>query len=615
LTKKQFLHIIYVVYFTKQKMEKLKKLWLIVLWLFLWINFTYANNYEYANLDITADVLVDWTIKVREIFTTNFHEQKHWIFRTIPLNYKVWNNNFHIDISDINVVWKNYETTKENWEIIIKIWDANKYEYGTVIYPISYTVYWLIRNFSWEWYAELYRNIVWNKFDTSIGKVKATINLPKTYTWFKSSDFLITTDWKSKTVEWFGWKVDRSNWKKIIITYNKKLPAYNWITLAIKFPNNYFEFDHKKQEKLIGNAKNWTIWILKAIKSLSFENNPWLFLTIIFMMFISPFMGVAGEIKRHKNKINLKTGKLKWEFAEKYKVIIQYTPPKWLNSAEVWLLLHRREEIKDLFSLIYKWTAEWLIRIDGDVSYESWKSKINNVYVKKIKEIPETAPEFEKNFFHSFIENDTQYISYYKKDLSKELEMLKEHGINMWRFEKEKRYDKLWLLIFLIITVCCIINPELAILVFWLSVIWTCFYSLEYSWKLQETDKWAELIAHILWYWEFLIACDEQQLKTFLKQDPLYFDKVLPYAVAMWIDTEFLEKIRPIMKEYNITPNWYSWDIDNMDSLLTTTYSAWRNCTYNSDKWFSWWSSFDSGWGGGWFSSGWGWWGWGGGSR
>ena len=51
-------------------------------------------------------------------------------------------------------------------------------------------------------YAELYWNLVGYDFDTNIDKVKAEIILPRTYTWFTADDFLITTDWKSKTIDW-----------------------------------------------------------------------------------------------------------------------------------------------------------------------------------------------------------------------------------------------------------------------------------------------------------------------------------------------------------------------------------------------------------------------------
>jgi hypothetical protein len=44
--------------------------------------------------------------------------------------------------------------------------------------------------------------------------------------------------------------VDIKN-SKITITYNKVLDFREGITLSIKFPNDYFQFDHQKQQAVL----------------------------------------------------------------------------------------------------------------------------------------------------------------------------------------------------------------------------------------------------------------------------------------------------------------------------------------------------------------------------
>ena len=252
----------------------MKKFWLFILGLFLLFlvcNFSQAKDYEYTNLNITANILNDWTINVKEDFAANFFVNKHWIIRDIPLNYSVDWKKFHIEISNIKVQWKKFTTSKSNWERHIKIWDANKTVIWEQNYPISYTTYWLIRNFSWMWYAELYWNLVWYDFDTNINKIRAELILPKIYTWFTKDDFLITTDWSTKTVREFNWNVDRSSWDKIIITYDKVLEKWEWITLAVKFPKDYSVFDHDRQASLLW--KVGTAWA--DLSSDSVSNFSW----------------------------------------------------------------------------------------------------------------------------------------------------------------------------------------------------------------------------------------------------------------------------------------------------------------------------------------------------
>lgn len=587
----------------------IRSLFVFVFFVPVFISYTNASDYKYTNLDINADVLIDWTINVKETYTADFLVKKHGIFRTIPLNYSVDWNKFHIDISNINVVWKKFTTKRSRGERTIKIWDPDKYVYWKVDYPISYTVYGLIKNFSGMWYSELYWNIVGHQFDTSIWNVTAVINLPKSYTWFESSDFLITADWLTKTVEQFQWTVDWTNSDKIIITYDKWLAAYHWITLAVKFPNNYFKFDDSKQAKLLWDARIWISWIVWAIRSffanINIRENIESIFWILLFVFIAPLVILFKALQvKHESKINLRKYNLKWEFADKYKVIVQYAPPKWLNSAEVWLLLHRKAEIKDLFSLIYKRAAEWLIEIDADISSTRLKIRLfNSIRIKKLKEIWDSAPEFEKIFFDSFMYKDEVDVLNYDIKHFDDLNNLKNHWINMWWFILNKNS----MFIAIIVIVSLIFMFLLPIFWILIAIILCLIFWKRLNTKLKETEKWAELIAHILWYRQFVVACDEMQLRTFLAQDPLYFDKTLPYAVVFWVETEFLKKITPIMEEYNITPTWYSWDLTNIGYCISSTNIAWTQSVYTESSWFSSWSSF---WWWGWgFSGGWGWWG------
>ena len=592
----------------------MKKLWLFILWLFTvffaW-NFSIANNdYEYTNLNIYAHILEDWTINVTENFTADFHVNKHGIIRVIPLNYTPGGYAFHIDISNINVSWKKFTTSKSNWEIEIKIWDADRTVNWIQTYPISYSAYGLIRNYSWNGYAELYWNLVWNDFDTSINNVKAEIILPKAYTGFTPDDFMITVDWKTTSIYDFQWLIDWGWWDRIIISYDRWLSSYQWITLAIKFPNNYFTFDHNKQSKLAGYAKNsfWeSIWFAILIPI-------WIIVLIIFSWIkrikdgISLFSGLTGN----KSEIDRKSGKLKWDFAKQFPVIVQYEPPKWVNSAEAWLLVHRGAKPKDMLSLVYKWATEWLIKLSFEE--DGWwifKKASKNVIITKIMDINPESPAYEKDFFRALVRGERSKISENSNLYSKlSLSDLENYWRKSWWFTGGK--NKGWLTTIWFITLI-ILASFLENTIPWIVPI--CFigffaiaiYSSAAS-QLKETEEWAKLISHVLWYKEFLAACDENKLKLFLQQDPLYFDKILPYAVAFWLDTELIRKMEPIMQEMNIKSSWYDWDIHNIYYINKTISSSAINSVaphYDSGSWFSGWSSF-----GGWFSSWWGgWWG------
>ena len=49
----------------------------------------------------------------------------------------------------------------------------------------------------------------------------------------------------------------------------------------------------------------------------------------------------------------------------------------------------------------------------------------------------------------------------------------------------------------------------------------------------------------------FIKSCDENKIKLLLKEDPLFVDRTLPYATAFGLETEFLNKISPLRKDWN----------------------------------------------------------------
>ena len=584
-------------------MKKFRLFILRLFTVFFTCNFTQAKDYEYTNLDIVANILSDWTTNVNEDFTANFFVNKHWIIRDIPLNYSVEWKDFHIEVSNIDVQWKNFTTSKNNWNIEIKIWDANRTLIWEQDYPISYSTYWLIRNFSWIWYAELYWNLVGYKFATNINKIRAELILPKIYTWFTKDDFLITTDGTTKTIDWFGWTVDWSRWNKIIITYDKWLSAFQGITLAIKFPNNYFEFDHNRQAELVG--KVWINFFDNLLNS-SWFPYIWFFALLFGSFFV--FALIQKLFKKLVSSLKDKTWSLKWYFTEQSPVVVQYEPPKWINSAEAWLLLHNKAQVKDLLSLIYKRASEWLITISLEKTEGSIFSKSKDIVIlSKIRNITENAPDYEKNFFKFLIRWEKNKI---EKSMSLYdslgLYALENYGEKEWRFKSDKNK---WVFVLWLVLIFFFLNSILQAYSFlWVLLFWGCVFWMRFLWILgkQKTEKWAKLISHILWYKEFLSACDENKLRLFLDQDSLYFDKILPYAVAFWLETELLKKIEPIMKEMNIRSTRYNWDFSAMyliDDIISS--AAEHSVSYSSSGWFSGWSSF---W---WGFSSW-WWGWGG---
>ncbi len=637
------------------KIKLLKKIWIFSLFsiaVLFFSNHVLANNeYEYTNLDITANILEDGTINVNEDFTANFFVNKHWIIRDIPLNYSVWWKDFHIDVSNIDVQWKKFTTSKNNWNIEIKIWDIGRTVIWKQNYPISYSTYWLIRNFSWMWYAELYWNLVGHDFDTNINKVKAELILPK-YNKFSKDDFLITVDWATKTVDEFKWNVNWSDWNKIIITYDKWLSAFQWITLAVKFPNDYFQFNHKKQSELIWH--HWLdfevnlfniidFWIRKIIIAL------FLISIIIFFCKKSPEYKESqmGKLLNSENSFawytevsnskiddsKIKESIIKKELNNENPIVVRYEPPEWINCAEAGMLYNAILEPTDLTSLVYKRTIEWLISIQID--NDTWFSTVRRFIMTKLKDIDEKCPQYEKDFFNALLPKDINSKKAVSTtsdfDIVWSLKSLRNYWkskwwVTVWNFNLKifnfKNLNNIifWLILFWI-SLFEWISVKVALIISTFFCLVSIFTSTSSDHPTQKkiylTTEWKVIASQIIWYAQFIQMCDENKLRLFLKQDPTFFDKTLPYAVAFWFETQFIKKITPILEELDMRPSRYEWNINEIDYIARVVRDMIRSqefrrekekhSSYDSNSWFSSWSSF--GW---WFSSGWGggwWWG------
>jgi len=824
-----------------------KKIWFFSLFVgIVFWNVAFAWDFDITNYDVNAKIRIDGTIDVNEKIDVYFYQSMHGIERFFPKYYEVWDLEFQVFYDNIKVNSDNYQILDYDDEKDARIWDADILVNWERNYDIDYSTYWLIRNFSWMWYSELYWNVIWYDWWNNINKTKIQISLPKSYTWFTKDDFLISAGYSdSFDIDDFPWEIswDENN---IYITYDKNLSYYEGITLAVKFPNNYFEYDHEKQAslfvgytrdfriqnyKLYWNiSKTWNItfkndieleilnenpfirWLLpyryqvdgsnyliklkdisinwkevkwdeydttesyKVLDSKNFswvskisadysiyglvrpfsgsfsdwthnlyatsgDFNEWAYrlylglpvldlnedienlelsleipggcstiyledvyvnlwdwfvnmrefnenygniwckddkLTLVYSWWIDDYGSIQLNINFVKWTFDLDeelldalaaVGNGQFYFGDKFnlpsvlfliwmlifgwrfgifmnkrydskckndKYIVQYDTPKWVEPPEAGILIDDKLDPKDITSLIYRWASNRYIKICAE------DDKNKKFYIKKLKDLPKDAKEYQKNLFNKIFSNwddfhfsanknkFTSYLTQTEKELTKYVDgenwfttTLSNVKLNAYSF---KSWTKSW--------------------IFWVAVIWWLGYCFTVTWinetlnsvrswmkfifrvwliwiiclyrnreKEQWTKKWIELRRHCLWYKDFLHKVDKKKIEELTKQDPLFVEKSLPYAVVFGIETSFIKKITPEML------SWYDGDMSSLLSSVnyisnfarTSSYSSFGGYSssggysYSSSSWHSWGSSFSSGW----FHSWWGWGGWG----
>src|SRR4030042_1357387 len=176
-------------YKTKKNYSTLKKIFFLLssfLFFISSISFALAQNSVSVEriISFSGEIKVnfDSTIDVKENITYDFGEnQKHGIFRFIPVKYKARGGNFNLRVSNIKITDENgapynFTTTYEGDNIKFQIGDADKLVSGEKNYVISYVIRRAVNYFSDH--DELYWNFTGDQWPVPIESASVIVTLP-----------------------------------------------------------------------------------------------------------------------------------------------------------------------------------------------------------------------------------------------------------------------------------------------------------------------------------------------------------------------------------------------------------------------------------------------------
>lgn len=240
----------------------------------------------------------------------------------------------------------------------------------------------------------------------------------------------------------------------------------------------------------------------------------------------------------------------------RHKVVIQYTPPKWLSPSEVGFLYHRKFQSTDLDAMLYDWAYKWYISIKNSNTYRT---------ITNIKTL-QSEKEYEWYCWHLFFwyKEWEKCTVHFRKITSffycdKMWEKLLKYCKGKWwlTYEVKDYLSKFLLFIYLWIPLMFFWFALSSIAVggsilWWLIFLIIAAYVLyriitnNGAWikgikKIELTDEWDKLLAHIYWYKYYLEKCEEEQFKQLMEDDPNFLDKTLPYIIALRLNWYFLE--------------------------------------------------------------------------
>ncbi len=144
-----------------------------------------AFAYDIENYDVSIRVTPQNTYEITEKLRVNFKEERHGIYRKIPLENEVERADgstsiTHARISDIDCGEDDYSTSRENDHLVIQIGDEDVTLTGLYDYTISYQYH--MGNDVLPDIDEFYFNIIGSGWtDTTISNVTFTIQMPDSF--------------------------------------------------------------------------------------------------------------------------------------------------------------------------------------------------------------------------------------------------------------------------------------------------------------------------------------------------------------------------------------------------------------------------------------------------
>ncbi len=553
---------------------------------FIFVSFNSYAFYPFYIKDYYSEIYIhkNATVDVKEVIKVHFNIPRHGIYRDIPYRYEIKNkpkdgaerpfslqNSFETYIYDIQTPGFKNKIRKHGNYIRIRIGDSDRYADADMVYTIKYSVFGLINFF--KDHSEFYFNIVGNGW-----------RVPIKHTSF---DIIFPSDISKEQIRYevysgyYGSRHKEGNVifeDSVLSCYDcKPLNPRESLTVLIAMPKGYLING--------GSALKFRLFI---------ENNKVFFIPIFVFLILFIVWLVVGR-------------------DEKRAILTYYKPPKNITPAEAGLLIDDKIDNRDLLSLIYYWASNGYLEIEESEDKSSFFKKKDYV-LKKIKDLPDDAKEFEKIIFNGLFSGKIKAVrvSTLKNKFYDKMKMARE---SLNEYVKDKKvYVKgtRWLskaLIFISFAVFsyAFISFSYGGFASFFAYLITGFVILFFGKIMpKKTPKGLSEYGAVRGFKEFMDRVEKDRLKRLLEEDPEYFYKTLSYAIAFGEHKKWADKFSDLVTE---PPRWYHGTgyrhgtfstymfVDSLNSSMTSMNNAFMSTPSSA-------ASGSSGFGGGGFSGG-----------
>ncbi len=504
----------------------MKKFILLFSLLFLMIATTVSAE-KIDDFAVDIDIHQDASITVKEKILYNFEaNQRHGIFRDIPLYYKTINGEYSVEISNISVVdEKNslytFTTSEENGVLKIKIGDANSTVTGQKIYQISYNVKNALGFF--DNHDELYWNATGNGWQSAMAKASLTLKFSGTempsniqHTCYTG---VVGSNKQDCKVEVLPGKTG------LLYTTTKALNSKEGITIVAGWPKNIIAQPdyYGKEAALPGTAQNLPkplVWILAMGV---FFNIGFPIVCLVFLLFM---WFKYGKERKFRGAI-----------------VAEYAPPLKMKPAELALVKSFKINFRDVSAVIIDLAVRGFLTI---------KEKTKKSFILVKAEGKGEMEDYEKLIYDEIfkkkteVEMNTLNLTSVKAKVQKML-FSKIEPQNIFEGSPAKVRAKYYIP-GIIMAVIGFVMPMI-LFSFIIAGIMFIIFSL---FMPRRSEQGTEVYRQILGFKDYLETAEKYRLQ--FAEDEKIFEKYLPYAIVFDIVDKWAKAFEGV---YKTQPEWY----------------------------------------------------------
>jgi uncharacterized membrane protein len=470
----------------------------------------------------------DSSINVTEKIAYNFtDQQKHGIFRFIPIKYKARGGNFNLRVSDVKItdengVSQNFAISFEGDNIKFQIGDADRLVSGQKNYVISYVIRRAVNYFSD--YDELYWNFTGDDWEIPIESADVKIILPE-----KTAENL-----QYKCYEGVFGSTDecKASADGNILSYTATVPLNpgEGLTIVAGWPKGITKAPTVWQNILDVARDNWT-----------------LFAPILVFVLMFCWWSKYGRDPKGRGTI-----------------IARYSPPEDLAPAEIGTMIDGSADNNDVSATIIDLAVRGFLKIKRteEKAFLGLGKNIEYTFIKLKDEGPKK--DFEKKVLEGIFSGGRETkLSDLKNKFFKKLPdiqgKLYDNVVGKGYYVSNPSTTRsLWIVggiiggIFLLVVFSNMQGAWGALSGGLAGLIVAVF-----GWFMPAVTKnGAEIKEDIFGFKDFLSVTETDRLKfhNAPEKSPEMFEKFLPYAMVLGVEGEWAKQFEGI---YNQQPDWY----------------------------------------------------------